>query len=51
MTQNNLMISSSVGSGHRGKYSYKIRHEYLGVRLSGKIILIKRNHYKHGQNI
>ena len=23
------MISSSVGSGHPGKYSYEIPHEYL----------------------
>ena len=33
------MISSSVGSGHPGKYSYEIPHEYLG-----KIISIKCNH-------
>ena len=40
------MIFSSVGSGHRGKYSYEIHHEYLKGRrnLSGKIISIKRNH-------
>ena len=25
----NLMISSSVGSDHPGKYSYEITHEYL----------------------
>ena len=29
MTQTNLMISTSVGSGHPGKYSYEIPHEYL----------------------
>ena len=40
------MISSSVGSGHPGKYSYEIPHEYLSerVNLSGKIISIKHNH-------
>ena len=27
--KHNLMISSSVGSGHPGKYSYEIPHEYL----------------------
>ena len=39
------MISSSVGSGHKGKYSYENPHEYLEGRgnLSGKIISIKRN--------
>ena len=42
-----LMISSSVGSGHPGKYSYKIPHEYLWGwgNLPGKIISIKRYHY------
>ena len=42
----NLMTSSSVGSGHPGKYSYEILHEYLSGwgNFSGKIILIKRNH-------
>ena len=42
----NLMTSSSVGSGHPGKYSYEILHEYLSGwgNLSGKIVLIKRNH-------
>ena len=41
-----LMISSSVGSGHYGKYSYEIRHEYLKGwgNLLGKIISVKRNH-------
>ena len=29
MTQNNLMISLSVDSGHSGKYSFEILHEYL----------------------
>ena len=30
MTQTyNLMISFSVDSGHLGKYSYEILHEYL----------------------
>ena len=40
------MISSSVGSGHPGKYSYETPHEYLkGWRnLSGKMISVKRNH-------
>ena len=40
------MISSSVGSGHPGKYSYEIPHEYLkGLgNLSGEIISAKRNH-------
>ena len=43
--KHNLMISSSVGSGDPGKYSYEIRHEYLSGqrKLLGKIILIKRN--------
>ena len=27
--KHNLMISFSVGSGHPGKYSYEIPHEYL----------------------
>ena len=27
--KHNLMISSSVGSGHYGKCSYEIPHEYL----------------------
>ena len=42
----NLMISSSVGSGRYGKYSYEIRHEYLKEwgNLLRKIISIKRNH-------
>ena len=42
----NLMISSSVGSGLPGKYSHEIRREYLSGRanLSGKIISIKHNH-------
>ena len=40
------MIPSSVCSGHPGKYSYEIPHEYLSGwgNLSGKIISIKRNH-------
>ena len=40
------MIFSSVSSGHPGKYSYEIPHEYLSGRanLSGKIILILNNH-------
>ena len=39
------MISSSVGSGHPGKYSYEIHHEYLKWwgNLSGKIISVKRS--------
>ena len=28
-TKHNLMISFSVDSGHPGKYSYEIPHEYL----------------------
>ena len=43
MTQTyNLMISFSVDSGHLGKYSYEIPHEYLQGwgNLLGKI---KRN--------
>ena len=27
--KHNLIISSSVGSGHRDKYSYHILYEYL----------------------
>ena len=40
------MIYSSVGSGHPGKYSYEIPHEYLkwSGNLLGKIISVKRNH-------
>ena len=40
------MISSFAGSGHPGKYSYEIPHEYLPGwgNLSGKIISIKHNH-------
>ena len=40
------MISSSVGSGHPGKDSYEITHEYSSrsANLSKKIISIKRNH-------
>ena len=40
------MNSSSVSSGHPGKYSFGIPHEYLKGwgNLSGKIIWIKRNH-------
>ena len=44
--KHNLIISSSVGSGHPGKYSYDIPHDYLKGwgNLSGKIISVKRNH-------
>ena len=40
------MISSSVGSGQPGKYSFEIAHEYLTgwAKLSEKIISIKHNH-------
>ena len=40
------MISSSVGSGNPGKYSYEILHEYLSgwANLWGKIVSIKHNH-------
>ena len=40
------MISSSVGSGHPGKYSYEIPHKYFKGReyLSGKMISVKGNH-------
>ena len=39
------MISSSVGSGHAGKYSYEIPHEYLSEwgNLLEKIIFYKRS--------
>ena len=44
--KHNPMISSSGGSGHHGKYSYEIPHEYLKGwgKLSGKTISVKRNH-------
>ena len=44
--KHNLMLFSSIGSVHPGKYSYEIPHEYSsGWRnLSGKIISMKRNH-------
>ena len=40
------MISSSIGSGHPGKYSCENTHEYLSRcgKLSGKTISIKHNH-------
>ena len=43
------LISSSVGSGHLGKYLYEIPHEYLKGwgNLSGKIISVKRNHWSN----
>ena len=43
--KHNLMILSSIGSVHPGKYSYEIPHEYSsGWRnLSGKTISMKRN--------
>ena len=37
------MIPSSVDSGHPGKCSCEIPHEYLSGNLPGKIISIKRN--------
>ena len=44
--KHNLMISSSVGSGHPDKQSYKIPHEHLlgWGNFSEKIISIKLNH-------
>ena len=44
--KHNLIISSSVGSGHHEKYSYEISYEYLLGKgsLSEKIISIKRHH-------
>ena len=43
--KHNLIISSSAGSGHPGKYSYEIPYEYLSEwgNLSRKIISIKHN--------
>ena len=43
--KHDLIISSSVGSGHSDKYSYVIPHEHLSGRQShlGKIISIKYN--------
>ena len=43
--KHNLVISSSVDSKHRGKYSYEIPHEYLSAwgSLLGKIVTIKPN--------
>ena len=48
--KHNLIIFSSIGSGHPGKHSYKIPYEYLSGwgNLSGKI---KRSHYNPGHNI
>ena len=47
LRKHNLIISSSVCSGHYDKYSYEIPYEYLlgWGSLSGKIISIKRNDY------
>ena len=47
--KHNLMISSSVGSGHPGKYSYETPHEYLQGwgNLLGKIISVNRNHWSN----
>ena len=44
-SKQNLIISSSVCSGHHDKYSYEIPYEYLlgWGSLSEKIISIKRN--------
>ena len=43
------MICSLVGSGHPGKYSYEIPHEYSkgSGNLSGKIISVKRNDWSN----
>ena len=40
------MVSSFVGTGYPGKYSYEIPHEYLSEwgNLSGKIISVESNH-------
>ena len=44
--KHDLMISSSVSSGHPDKYPYEILHEDLSGwgDISGKIIPIKRSH-------
>ena len=43
------MIAYSVGTGHPGKYSYEIPHEYLKgwANLSEKVISVKRNHWSN----